>query len=258
MIDIESESARIVCEKIGLDIVSKGEIDEKVAFETFNDKIITGDSLYKFDGYKFIEDFKERVDTYDPNLGIVYADDDPEHKGNHLDQELLISDIGENGEAAPFSTYGLLTSMLSSGFEGKKYLEEVSKDGQLFIRFKKPYIQKIFFERRQMLIDGYANLLAIENLLKKLSPIYETDMAEAVSGRVKHLCELIEAFNKALRFASDPDKESKKTIGLLRQKALQFEGELFIDIDSIEPNQQIIADREVALKEIFPRIMETN
>ena len=93
----------------------KGRTDEKRAFETFSEKVITGESLYAFSGnYEFVKDFKKRTDTYEPNLGLVYAASDLEHKGEHLDQELLICDTTGGGEPAAFSRYGMSVGILGS------------------------------------------------------------------------------------------------------------------------------------------------
>ena len=48
------------------------------------------------------KDFKKRTDTYDANLGLVYAENDPDHKGDHLDQELLICDLDGRRRARRF------------------------------------------------------------------------------------------------------------------------------------------------------------
>src|SRR5665213_1501591 len=88
--DAELESARIVLQSIGLEVPFKGELDEKIAFEKFSDSIITGESLYTFgENYEFVKDFKERVNRYEPNLGIVYRGDDPDQRGEHLDRSPL-------------------------------------------------------------------------------------------------------------------------------------------------------------------------
>ncbi|MGC9602915.1 MAG: hypothetical protein ABSF47_00345 [Minisyncoccia bacterium] len=253
--DREAESARMALENFNLKPILKGELDEKVAFETFSDRVITGESLYAFTGnYRFVKEFKKRVDTYDANLGLVYAESDPEQKGEHLDQELLICDLTDKGEAAPFSFYGINMTLLSSIFRGHSLFEEFRKNGKLWIRFKNAEIQKTFMERRQTLMDGYANLLAIEGVFKKLSPMYEIDMAEHVSGRLATVREFIEQYNQAVRTATNTDDKSRKSKNtfLQEKEEMLFEDDIVIDIDAIEPNHDIVGEHEAKLRGIFP------
>jgi hypothetical protein len=234
----------------------KGELDEKRAFETFSDKVISGESLYTFKGnYAFIQDFKKRTDTYDANLGIVYAENDPDHKGDHLDQELLICDLAKNGEAAAFSRYGMSVAMLSGLLRSQTLFEDFKKDGKLFLRFKNAGLAASFAARRQGLIDGYAILLGFETVFKKLSSIYETDMAEHVAERLAALRKDIEQHNEMVRIGTNTNEETKKSgKRLLRDEPMSFEKELTIDIDAIEPDKSTIEEHEAKLKEIFPNI----
>jgi len=253
--DHELASARMILERMDLDFLSKGELDEKKAFEAFSDKVIAGDSLYAFAGdYRFVDEFKKRVDTYDANLGLVYAESDTERKGEHLDQELLICDLTDKGEAAPFSFYGINMTLLSSIFRGHSLFEEFRKNGKLWIRFKNAEIQKTFMERRQTLMDGYANLLAIEGVFKKLSPMYEIDMAEHISGRLATVREFIEQYNQAVRTATNTDDKSRKSKNtfLQEKEEMLFEDNIVIDIDAIEPNHDIVGEHEAKLRGIFP------
>jgi hypothetical protein len=248
--------AQTVLEDLHLEPKLKGELDEKRAFEIFNDKVITGESLYAFKGdYAFIQDFKKRTDTYDANLGIVYAENDPDHKGDHLDQELLICDLAKNGEAAAFSRYGMSVAMLSGLLRSQTLFEDFKKDGKLFLRFKNAKLAELFAARRQGLIDGYAILLGFEAVFKKLSSIYETDMAEHVAQRLAALREDIKQHNEAVRIGTNTDEETQKSSKrLLRDEPMSFEKELTIDIDAIEPDEKTIEEHEVKLKEIFPSI----
>jgi hypothetical protein len=251
--------AQTVLEDLHLEPKVKGELDEKRAFEIFNDQVITGESLYanKSD-YTFIQDFKKRADTYDANLGIVYAENDPGHKGDHLDQELLICDLAENGEAAALSRYGMSVAMLSGLLRSQTLFEDFKKDGKLFLRFKNARLAESFTARRQGLIDGYAILLGFEMVFKKLSSIYETDMAEHVAERLAVLRKDIEQHNEMVRIGTNTDEETKKSgTRLLRDEPMSFEKELTIEIDGIEPDEKTIEEHEAKLKEIFPNIAET-
>lgn len=254
--DREFASAKMILENLNLEPAVKGELDEKRAFEIFNDKVITGESICAFDGaYAFVNDFKKRADTYDPNLGLVYAENDPDRKGEHLDQELLICDMTPDGEPGAFSQHSMSVAMLSGLLRAQTLLEEYRKDGKLFLRFKNIDFAKMFVERRQMLIDGYAILLGFEAVLKKLSSIYETDTAEHISDRLAALREDIEQHNKAVRIATNTDEESKKSKNLLREETpMPFEDDLTIDIDAIKPDPKTVAEHEAKLKEVFPSI----
>jgi hypothetical protein len=248
--------AQTVLEDLHVEPKIKGELDEKRAFETFSDKVITGESLYAFKGdYAFITDFKKRTDTYDANLGLVYAENDPEHKGDHLDQELLVCDLTENGEAAAFSRYGMSVAMLSGLLRSQTLFEDFQKDGKLFIKFKDARLAALFAARRQGLIDGYAILLGFKTVFKKLSTIYEVDMAEHVVERLTALRQDIEQHNEAVRIGTNTDEENNKASKrLLRDEPMSFEREIIIEVNAIEPDKKTIEEHEAKLKEIFPNI----
>ncbi len=254
--DSEFATAQALLEAYDLEPNVKGELDEKRAFETFSDKVITGESLYAFSGsYEFVKDFKKRADTYDPNLGLVYAASDPEHKGEHLDQELLICDTTGGGEPAAFSRYGMSVAMLSGITKSQTLFEEFKKDGKPFLRFKDDRTAEIFADRRQAIIDGYAALLGFERVFKTLTPIYETDMTDNVVNKQTALRENIDNYNKAVRIATNTDDESAKTKKnwILRQREpTPFENNPLIDVSSIEPDPKIIEEYEAKIKEVFP------
>ncbi|MDE1970082.1 MAG: hypothetical protein KGI50_00685 [Patescibacteria group bacterium] len=255
--DSEFASAAMIFENLNIEPSLKGELDEKRAFETFNNTVITGTSLYAFGGaYAFVKDFKKRVDTYDPNLGLVYAENDPDHTDEHLDQELLICSLAGNREPGAFSRYGMSVTMLSNLLYAQTLFEEFRKNGTLFLRFKDEEIAKIFAERRQLLINGYAILLGFETVFKKLSPIYETDMAEHVSERLAALRENMEQLNKAIRTATNIDEESNTTKNRLfhEKETMPFEEDVTIDIATVEPDQKTIEEHEAKVRAIFPEL----
>lgn len=251
--DTELGMARQVVENLQLD-GAKDELGEKIAFENFNKEVITGESLYGFQkDYEFVKEFKERADQYDPNLGIVYADDDPEQKGEHLDKELMICGLNRDGEASFFSLYGMAMHVVSTVSEKENFFEEVLKDGKNIIRFKDAGLEAAFRMRRNNLISGYAQLLAFEELLNKLSKEYEADMTHHVSERVKMLRGYIEQTNDAIRSATGTrDKLEKSKFGIFRKKhILEFEEELIIDIAGIEPDRQYVSEHESRLRGIL-------
>ena len=253
--DIELDVARKVLENLDLELaVSKGELDEKVVFEEFNDSVITGESLYAFKGeYAFVKKFKERADEYDPNLGIVYADDDPEHKGDHLDQEFIICSQNGKGDASYFSLYGMSITMLSSFFDGKLFFKDKVEKGKNYIEFKDPLIEAIFIERRKLMIDGYAKLLAFEKLFKRLGKIYKTDLEYYVVERIKRLKEHIDQFNETIRIATNTSSDEKKYKGGIfrRREILYFKEDPIIETDKIEPNDTEVEGHRKKFEEIF-------
>lgn len=252
--DSEFAAAKEVMKKVGLDMTEKGELDEKKAFEKFDGAVITGESLYNFKGnYEFVKDFKERTDRYDANLGIVYADDDPEHKGDHLDRELIIGNLNNQGKPNFFSIYNMSLTILSGVFEGKMLFKEFREDGKTFLKFIDPTMEKIFHERREMLIDGHAKLLAFESLLKKLFRTYETDLTGHVSERKEMVKLDIDQFNEAIRVATNTNgHKNNGWSGIFQSnEVLYFKSDPIIDLDSIKPDAKAISEHEEKLLRIL-------
>ncbi|MFA5954233.1 MAG: hypothetical protein WC817_01700 [Patescibacteria group bacterium] len=253
--DRELATAQAVLEEIGREATIKGELDEKSAFETFADQVITGESLYAFPGdYEFVKSFKERADIYDPNLGIVYADDDPNHAGEHLDQELLICDITDSGDASVFSRYGMAISLLANIFDKKMFFEEVAEDGKLFLHFKDSQIEEAFRARQQNLVDGYAKLLAYQAVFSKVAAIYEADLAYHVTERLTGLRENITQHNEAVQQATNLGERlhrKAKYDFFRRRDRLYLKEDLVINIDTIKPDQATMKEHEAKLKRIF-------
>jgi len=253
--DSELEATKKVLENIGIDIPAEGgELDEKKTFEKFDGAIITGESLYAFKrSYSFAKEFKERVDKYEPNLGIVYADDDPEQKGDHLDQELLVCGLDGRGEASFFSLYGMSMTMLDNLIEANSFFEEVWEGDKMILKFKNPEMEGLFITRQVELTDNYAKLLAFEGILKRVAKIYETDLTYHIAERVKVVREYLEYNNEAIRKATNTDAKSKKDkLGLFKRKGTsRMQEGMIIDIDSIKPDLKSIEEHESKLKEIL-------
>ncbi len=252
--DSEFAATKEVMERVGLDMKEKGELDEKKAFEKLDGAVITGESLYNFNGnYEFVKDFKERTDRYDANLGIVYADDDPEHKGDHLDRELIIGNLNNQGKPNFFSIYNMSLTILSGVFEGKILFKEFREDGKTFLKFNDASMEKIFRERREMLIDGYSKLLAFEGLLKKLFRTYETDLTGHVSERKEMVKLDIDQYNEAIRVATNTNSHKKKGWGGIFQsnEVLYFKDDPIINLDSIKPDAKAISEHEEKLLKIL-------
>lgn len=252
--DKELENARNVLEDVGLEMI-KCEGDERVCFETFDSAIVTGQSVYDLKAdYDFVKKFRERTDEYDPNLGIVYSNDDPEH-GEHLDREFLICDHDSKGEPSFLSVYGLSINLLSSLSERNSMFKEEREDGKIVIKFKNQEFRKLFKERRQNLISNFATLLAFEKLFKRLVKIFDTDFTYHVAERIRFLKSDIMLYNDSILIATNAAEDDlKKTRhGIFKSKEiLHFEDDLIIDVDSIEPDDTGVMDHEKKMKEIFP------
>ena len=249
--DGELASAQKALELLQLPLEEKGELDEKKVFETFSDKVITGESLYDFvSDLEFVRDFKERVDEYDPNLGLVYADDDPEHKGEHLDQELLICPVNSKGELGFFSTYGMSLRRLEISLESIVFFKEERKDGKTHIKFKNKEVEIMFRGSREAFIAGYAKLLAHKELVKRLSAIYETDMGFRVDELLMRLDAWIEGHNEGLSTAQKPTQYKNMEINENKIVSV-IDPTLFIDKNAIAPDQAVIEEHTEKLKKIF-------
>ncbi|MGC9346423.1 MAG: hypothetical protein ACP5ER_06525, partial [Candidatus Bathyarchaeales archaeon] len=93
-------------------------------FLKHSDKVITGESLYSFKGeFDFVKEFKERVDRYNANAGLIYADDDKEHKGDHLDQELLIAERDKDGKPSIVSLFGMSVKKIERALSTRYFKE---------------------------------------------------------------------------------------------------------------------------------------
>jgi len=204
-------------------------------FLEHSDKVITGESLYSFKGdYKFIKEFKERVDRYDANLGIVYADDDPEHKGDNLDPELLIAEKDKDGKPAVVSIFGMSLRKIENTLR-PHYFKEVEKNGETYLEFKSEDIEKAFKDTRQSLIDGYAKLLAFQEIHKKLSKIYGIDLTFLITPKIKQVSEFIDLHNEYLDNALEDITGLGVGFGLYK-KPLKTREDLFINKDRIAPD----------------------
>ena len=214
-------------------LIDKGELK---AEQTGQDKTITGESLYDFKGdFKFIKEFKEQVDRYDVNLGLVYADDDPEQKGDNLDRELLIAEKDKDGKPAIVSIFGMSLRKIES--VRPHYFKEVEKNSETYLEFKDEDIEKAFKDTRQSLIDGYAKLLAFSEIFKKLDKIYETDLTSfTITPKIKQVSEFIDLHNEFLDTALEDITGFGVGFGLKYEKPLKTKEDLFINKDRIAPD----------------------
>jgi len=225
-------------------LIAKGEL--KIQGETRQDRTITGESLYNLKSdYEFVKDFKKQVDEYEANAGRVYADNDPEQKGDNLDVELLITNKGETGELDITSMFGLTIKQLKNKFETTQFIRETEKDGEIILDIDEDY-KKVFKETRESIINGYARLLAFEEIFKKLSKIYEADLTFKINGWLKEVSYFIDRHNEALSYATgqklhggDDSEGSKEAQSwLIKHRGVsKTKDDLFIDKEKIKPNK---------------------
>lgn len=191
-------------------LIDKGELEQ-----TGQDKTITGESLYSFKGdYKFIKDFKKRVDEYDAKLG----------------GELLICERDEKGKAKFDSIFGKAINTLENHFETLHFFKETEKDGNIFLEFKDEDTEKGFKEMRDGLIKGYATLLAYKEIYKKLSKIYEADLTITLETSLEEISRFIDEHNFLI------ENTTANTAIFGYKKRLQIKDDLFISKDKILPD----------------------
>lgn len=230
------EKARATIQKL----IDKGELKTE---ETGQDKTITGESLYNFKSdFEFVKDFKKQVDEYDANAGLIYADDDPEQKGDNLDQELLIADKDKDGKPAIVSIFGMSVKRIESGLQ-PHFFKEVDRNGKAYLEFKDEGMEKMFKEIRESLISGYAKLLAFEDIFKRLSKTYETDLTGKIKNWRESVSEFIDQHNDALKRATGQklwggEENEEAESWLIEQRGvLKTKDDLFIDKEKITPNK---------------------
>ena len=246
--DAEIQKAQAALELMRIESVdvSKGEFDEKIAFASFSDRVITGKSLYAFAGeYAFVADFKRDVDRYDPNLGLVYAKEDADRR-EHLDQELLIADRDKNGKLTIFSPYGIALHTLDGFLEASALFKE--EHGML--AFKNAELGEAFIAMKEKLVEGYATFLSFEELFERLSVIYEVDLTH----RVLPWRYTLESY------LDDHNEELRRDVGEIHDEAkslwpsgpvLKIDPELLIEKESIKPSQKKIATYFEKFEELF-------
>jgi len=211
-----------------------------------SDKVITGESLYSFKGeFEFIKEFKERVDRYDANAGLIYADDDKEHKGDNLDRELLITERDKDGKVNVFSIFGRAIDTIERHFETTRYFKETTKDGEIYLEFKSDDIKEAFTSAVESIKDGYAKLLAFREIFKKLNKIYEAETDHLLNQRLGQVSEFIDLHNSYVERALDD-------LGFLDNlKPLKTRENLYIEKDKIAPHKETLAEWKQRFSEVF-------
>ncbi len=220
--------------------------DELKTEETGQDKTITGESLYSFKGdFEFIKEFKERVDRYDANAGLIYADDDKEHKGDNLDRELLIAEKDKDGKPAIVSLFGMSLKKIETGLK-PLFLKETEKDGEAYLEFDSEGIKEAFTSAVASIKDGYAKLLAFSEIFKKLNKIYEAETDHLLNQRIGQVSEFIDQHN----FYLDNALEDLAGFGLYK-KPLKTRENLYIEKDKIAPDAETKKEWTQRFSEVF-------
>ena len=201
---------------------------------------ITGESIYTFKGdYQFIKDEQKHIDEYQANLGIVYADDDPEHKGKHLDRELLITDLNKEGKPHGINVSQLALSHIKNYFDLTGVIDEKEINGERIIEFND--IAKDYGELLKNTTEGlkkqYGVLLAFREVFKRLSKTYGIDLTYKVSKWLTEADGFIDSHNKDLALAT------KKGIEEIHQhKTVRLKDDLVIDKATIQPDTERVAE----------------
>jgi hypothetical protein len=229
-------------------LIDKGELK---ADKTGQDKIITGESLYNFKGdFKFAKKFKERVDKYEANLGLVYADGDTKHEGENIDRELLIADKDKDGKPSTIGLFGRAIDTIEMHFDTTRFFKETEKDGETYLDFKSEDIEKAFKDTRQGIIDGYKKLLAFQDVFKRLSKTYKADLAFLINEKVEQVSEFIDTHNAFLGNALEDLYGLGVGFGLYK-KPLKTRDNLFIEKNKLQADTKTLNEWTTKFEEIL-------
>ena len=202
-------------------------------------RVITGESLYNLkSNYQFIKDFKERVDRYDPNLGIVYADNDPENKGQHLDRELLICDKTEKGKASNLSVFKLATHGIKNFLDIVGWIKETQVKGETILEFESDKIKEFTKKTTKELVSGYATLLAFRDIFNRLSKTYKIDLTYKINKWITEVEGFIDYHNEEIERATEANKKLYSSKG----EKLKLKDDLFINKNKVTPNKERVGD----------------
>ena len=191
---------------------------------------ITGESIYTFTGeYEFIKKHKEYIDRYDANLGIVYADDDPEHKGRHLDRELLICDTTETGKVSPLSMFDMAKDHLKSYFNVMGLVTETEEKGERVISFKEDVFNELVKNTTELLRNNYAILLAFKTIFDKASKAYRIDLSYKINRWIGEVEGFIDSHNHAIQTATE-----RRFYEIEEKKKVRIKEDWYIDKKAIQ------------------------
>lgn len=231
-------------------LADKGEL-EITTDETGQDKTLTGESVYSFKGdIKYFKKWSKWADEYNANAGLIYADDDIEQTGEHLDKELLIAERNKDGELNTFSIFGRAIKEIEQHFATTKYFKETEKDGETYLEFKSEDIEKAFKETRQSIIDGYKKLLAFQNVFKRLSKTYKADLTFLIDKKVEQVSEFIDTHNTYLENALEDLYGFGVGFGLYK-KPLKTRDNLFIEKNKLQADTKTLEEWTTKFEEIL-------
>ncbi|GAI66780.1 unnamed protein product, partial [marine sediment metagenome] len=210
-------------EEVLQELIDQGELSTRGKGEELT---LTGDSLFNTGAdYKFIREFKERLDFYEPDLGLVKG------KGeDYFDRELLITD------EQFFSRYTAFLETARGFFSILSVIEETEKNGEIVLDLKKGgkhSFKGFFLKIRGNYIEGYESLLAFEGLFKRLSKVYEQDLTYKISKWVAQCQGIIDLYNQTLLEALD---NIDAPFSLQDKKKSYRDKKLYIDVKKIKPN----------------------
>jgi len=229
----EWTEARQKAEKIIRGLIDEGKLKTKK--DEDGELTLTGESIYNSGlDYKFIKDFKEFVDEYNPDLGLLY-----DEQGEHIDSELLISNKDKT-----FSRLDMLTDMLEANISGLGILKEMTENGKQVLDIREGLKDDVI-ELRDELTGDYAILLGFAEFFKRASRAYEMDLTFRIELWTNVIKETLEDFNNTLL-----ETLTKTVLGRLKVKPLEgkiYKDNLFIDIDAIKPDKERVKQYEADL-----------
>jgi len=209
------------------------------------DDTLTGDSLYAFKGdFQFIKDHNKYVDEYDANLGIVYEDNDPDHKGHHLDRELLITDLDEKGKPYGINFSQMALSYLESYFDVMGFVKERKVNGERIVEFSVDIFTELMKNTTEGLKKKYAILLSFQELFRRLSKTYDIDLNYKINKWVKLTESFIDNHNEAIKTATEKDFTE-----ITDNTPVRLKDDLYIDKDKITPDTTRLAEYFKELEE---------
>lgn len=206
-------------------------VKEKKLVVKDDGETITGDSLYNLKSdYKFVKEFKENVDNYQPTLGMVYEDNDPEHKGQNLDGELLICNKRKNGLVG-LSPFHMATAKLEQFLDIVGWLKETQIDGETVVEFNNEKIKEFSKNTTTKLSENYGILLSFKELFKRLSKTYKIDLTYKINEWVSSAESFIDSHNEVIETIKNLDK-----VSLTKKGKSRLKDDLFIDKNKITPD----------------------
>ena len=109
----------------------------------------------------------------------------------------------------------------------------------------------LFLQNRDFLKD-YASLLAVADIYKKLSKIYEIDMGYKIDNFISEFGESIRQLNKELRYVADKLEESVHHTHDIKFMAEVFIDDMLFHLEKIEP---VMGEMETQYSEEFKKFL---